>query len=108
DVQRDYADRMRQWEQAENGARFAVGDAIRTGPNATARLTLIDQSQLELAPKTTLRFLVDGAQPGEDALNVESGQVSLRVGIEELLLRTHIGLAKLLAGTEVTLRRQGD
>jgi hypothetical protein len=107
-AQRDFAASLHQWQTAEVGARFAVGDGIRTGKRGTARLELIDQTQLELAPETTLRFLVDGQQAGESALNVESGEVALRVGASDLLLRTQIGVAKLWAGTSITLTREGE
>lgn len=107
DVQRDFAAQMRAWQPAQKGDRFYLGDGVRTGPQATARLSLIDQTHLELAPGTTLRFMVDGANPGEDALNVEAGEVSMRAN-RDLLLRTHIGLAKVLSGTQLTLTRKGE
>ena len=53
----------------------------------------MDQTQLQLAQNTTLRFMVDEAQPGEQAFNVEAGEVAMRVGQKDLMLRTQIGLA---------------
>ncbi len=107
-IERDFNATRYAWQPAENGARFALGDGIRTLAGTSARLTLVDQTQLELAQNTTLRFLVDGGQDGEQSLNVETGQVSLRVGQKDLQLRTQIGLATLTAGSQVTLTKSGD
>ncbi|MFT3923472.1 MAG: FecR domain-containing protein [Myxococcales bacterium] len=107
-VERDFAAQIHDWQIAQVGAHFGLGDGVRTGNQAAARLTLMDQTQLQLAQNTTLRFMVDQAQAGEQAINVEAGAVSMRVGQKDLMLRTQIGLAKLVAGTEITLRRSGD
>jgi ferric-dicitrate binding protein FerR (iron transport regulator) len=107
-VERDFVTQIHQWQGAEVGARFGIGDGVRTGAQDSARLTLMDQTQIELARQTTLRFLIDGAEQGEQAFNIESGEVSLRVGQRDLMLRTQIGLAKVTAGSQLTLRRQGD
>lgn len=107
-IERDFNAERYSWLAAENGARFAIGDGIRTLANTSARLTLIDQTQLELAQNTTLRFLVDGSEEGEQTLNIEAGQVMLRVGEREMKLRTQIGLATLTAGSQLTLSKTGD
>lgn len=107
-VERDFAAQVQAWQVAPVGAHFGVGDGVRTGAQASARLTLMDQTQLQLAQNTTLRFLVDNTQPGEQAFNVESGEVAMRVGQKDLMLRTQIGLAKLIAGTQLTLRKTGE
>jgi ferric-dicitrate binding protein FerR (iron transport regulator) len=107
-VERDFAAQVQAWQVAQVGASFGLGDGVRTGTNTSARLTLMDQTQLQLAQNTTLRFMVDDAQQGEQAFNVEAGEVAMRVGQKDLMLRTQIGLAKLLAGTEITLRKSGE
>lgn len=107
-IERDFNAARYTWQTAESGARFVIGDGVRTLANTSARLTLIDQTQLELAQNTTLRFLVDGAEEGEQTLNIEAGQVSLRVGQKDLLLRTQIGVATLTAGSQLTLSKSGE
>ena len=55
-VDRDFADRVGTWVGAEPKTKFVVGDGIRTGADATARLELSDKSKLSLEPKTLVRF----------------------------------------------------
>ncbi len=106
-VERDFAAQVQAWQVAQVGANFGLGDGIRTGASTSARLVLMDQTQLQLAQNTTLRFMVDEVE-GEQAINVEAGEVSMRVGQKDMMLRTQIGLAKLFAGTELTLRKTDE
>ena len=106
-VERDFATQVLVWQVAQVGANFGIGDGIRTGAGTSARLTLVDQTQLQLAQNTTLRFMSDDVE-GEQSINVEAGEVAMRIGQKDLMLRTQIGLAKLIAGTEITLRKTGE
>lgn len=107
-VQRDFAARQGTWSRAELGARFVVGDGVRTGPSTVARLRLADESELEIRPDTTLRFLIDTDSPERLNLDVEDGEAVVRSGSQDLSLTTHIGRAVLKAQSTVTLDRVGD
>ncbi|MEM6960096.1 MAG: hypothetical protein AAF645_30750, partial [Myxococcota bacterium] len=41
DVERDYAASVEDWEAADSGATFRLGDGLRTSSEASARLRLV-------------------------------------------------------------------
>jgi hypothetical protein len=56
-----------------------------------------------------LRFLLQNAGEHEIlGIDVQSGEAVIQVGKSDLALRTHIGRATLLAGSEVVLTREGE
>ena len=103
-VDRDRAKQQNQWLAATQGATFFVGDAIRTGQAAGARLHLDDGSVLGLEEETLVRFL-DRAPGQEQALDVQTGEASLVASQEGLTVHTAFGLARLEAGTKINLTR---
>jgi hypothetical protein len=106
-VMRDFAAQPFAWMRAPIGARFGLGDGLRTGPDDSAQLKLVDNSALSVMPNTTLRFLTDAQD--EQGLNVdlERGEAVVRAGARDLSLRTHVGTAIVKAGSTVTLDREG-
>jgi hypothetical protein len=106
-VMRDFAAQPFSWSPAPIGARFSLGDGLRTGPDDTAQLRLVDNSALSVKPNTTLRFLNDAQD--EQGLNVdlERGEAVVQAGGRDLSLRTHVGTAIVKAGSTVTLDRAG-
>jgi hypothetical protein len=108
-VERDFAETQNSWAHARAGALFAEGDGMRTLANTSAILALADQSELRVSPNTTLRFLVQGEGEHEIlGVDVQSGEAVIQVGKSDLGLRTHIGRATLLAGSLVSLTREGE
>lgn len=107
-VERDLAASVGAWQRAEVGARFALGDGVRTIAPAQAMLELTGGGQLRVRPGTTIRFLVDGTATGERAIDVQTGEALLISGAAELRLRTHVGLAVISPGTRLTLGRNGE
>ena len=78
------------WQAAAEGGPLAIGEAIRTGPDAVARLEL-PWMALTLSPGSTLRFpdafllsaTLDGGRalidaPGLDALKLETSGATVR------------------------------
>ena len=72
-VERDRAGELNAWTQAEPGARFSMGDGVRTGKDGRAQLRLTRGSALDVSPSTLLRFL--SGPPSETNLDVEFGDV---------------------------------
>jgi hypothetical protein len=95
------------WQNSGIGAQAKAGDALRTDPNATARLQLADQSELTLQPASLLRFrpAQDGQEPEFDLLQ---GEAFIQSGDKELPVRTTVGVATLQPGARLQLKRSGD
>ena len=76
-VHRDFARSREQWQAASRGDRFAVGDGLRTGSGATARLRLVPEGEMLVESNTVVRF--QDAPPGEQArhMEVETGSVEI-------------------------------
>ena len=105
-VHRDYAASVDTWVGAEMGTGFLVGDGVRTGTNATAKLELSDGSKVRLDGETVVRFLA--TVPGDtQGLDVEMGQALLEAGDDALRLRTALGLAIIESGSRVRLSADG-
>jgi hypothetical protein len=104
-VHRDYSKKRTEWEGADPGATFALGDGLRTGAQSTAGLDLSDGSRLLVKETTTIRFLVDGAGQNEQSIDVQAGEAVVLAGAQPLFLRTHVGLAQLAPGTRAILTR---
>lgn len=103
-VNRDFDATRGQWQHAEIGAEFALGDGVRTDPPAQALLALADGSQLQMQPGTLIRFMIEGAAEGEQAFAIETGEALLTAGAAELRLHTQVGLAVLSGGSRVRLQ----
>lgn len=68
------------WAAASLGARFYLGDAVRTG-DGTAQLSLGDAQRLDMEPHTLLRF-GRARGGGEQKLSVELGAIEIAGGGE--------------------------
>jgi hypothetical protein len=106
-VERDFSDKREQWSQAELGEKFRLGDGLRTHADANAHLALNDGSQLQVRPKTTIRFFIDGTGEREQGVDLVTGEAVVRAGKSSLWLRTHVGLAMLNPGSRLILTRLG-
>lgn len=91
----------------EVGAIFELGDAIRTGREATARVALDDGSTLDVRPGTTIRFSPTRPDARTPRFDVLAGEASLTAA-GETTVETRGGRARLGAGTRVTLRATTD
>jgi ferric-dicitrate binding protein FerR (iron transport regulator) len=106
-VQRDFDAARERWQPAAIGARFTLGDAVRTDAPARASLALADGSKLQMGPGTLIRFLAEGAQDGEQPLSIETGEALLIAGAVDLRLHTQVGMAILQSGSRVRLSGAG-
>jgi hypothetical protein len=101
-VERSPAGAPERWEPADDGARFAIGDAARTGESASALLRLRGGGTARLAARTRIRFHLPGVARGR-ALDVRTGEVTLEAD-ERVALQTALGEAVLEPGTRARLR----
>ncbi len=107
-VESQRADPVAAWSGAARGERYRIGDAIRTAPDATARLRLAGNGTLDLDPDTLVRFQ---RTPGQGLdIGVEAGAVEIEAGDTELVLETEIGEARISARgrARVTAANQGE
>jgi hypothetical protein len=104
DITRDFAREPGRWLPASKGARFTLGDGLKTGAKDRANLRLADQSELSVLPNTTLRFLVDADATTGLNVDLERGQAVVH-SQRDLSLTTQVGQALLKAGSTIKLDR---
>jgi hypothetical protein len=105
-VERDFADVPLRWHEAEIGAQFSLGDAVRVGEKAQALLELHDGSRVKLPSGSLVRFRT-AENRNEHGLDVELGEAEISVADEDLVLRTELGVAVLHAGSRVRISYAG-
>ncbi len=106
-AERDRRASVNQWEKAEPGARFDVGDGVRTDASSSALLRLFDKSILNLEPKTVVRFLDRPSGPKGAKLDVEMGEATLEAGGEAVDIGLELGSARIEPHAKVRLVSRG-
>lgn len=104
-VERDYKDEVGSFERTEPGAKFRVGDAVRTGEKSLAALRLDDRGGLELQQKTLLRFLERRPGSKTQRFALEMGEATLQAANESLSVELALGVAEIDAYGRVRLAR---
>ena len=88
--------------RASRGAELRLGDALRTGADAHAQLTLTGGGALRVEPRSLVRF---SATPGATVplgIGVETGAAELEAPLEgELVFSTEFGAARVARGSRV-------
>jgi hypothetical protein len=105
EVQRNQAKKGKAWAVADIGVTFTVGDALRTAHAATAIVALEGTGKLSVRQDTVVRFQNRRPLAKRHDFDVETGQVMLEAGSNELLLATSIGMARIEANGQVLIRR---
>jgi len=101
-VERDYAGAVGEWSAAEIGARFSIGDGVRTGDASEARVSLVAGGTLRMAGDSLVRFLEqEGDRP---MVEFESGELDLTAGPGGFEVVTGEGRATLIAGSVLEIR----
>lgn len=106
-VERDFAKTAGTWEGAARGAKFELGDGVKTAVASTAVLVLFDESLLALDPGTLIRFL-DRPRAKGPKLDVMMGSATLEAGDAPLDVDLALGAARLDAHGKLRLQRAGD
>jgi len=103
-IERDFAQRLQQWEAAAIGSEFRMGDGVKSGAQSTATLTLTGNAKLSLTPKSVVRFLKD-IQEGQLGMDVEVGTANLETGDQELKVLSSVGAVVIEPGTQMRMSR---
>ncbi len=103
-VDRDYATSTERWEPARRGARFDVGDGLRTGADGRAQLSLFPQGHALVEAHTILRFSNVRPTDGVELLEVEEGIVEIDSEAVEISLRAGGDVARVQRRSRVRIR----
>lgn len=99
-ITRDFSEKKNQWSQAEVGATFAYGDALKTGPSSRASAAMASGGGVRLAENTVVRFL---PRLGSDKsrVGIELGEADVTTGSGEMVLVGAFGAAVIDAGSRL-------
>jgi hypothetical protein len=106
-AERDFRATVNRWEKADAGARFTLGDGVRTAPTSTAVVRLFDRSELVLQPKTVVRFLDQPSGPKGAKLDVEMGEATFAAGDQAVDVGLELGSAHIEAHGKIRLVAAG-
>lgn len=88
------------------GARFGIGDGLRTGKAARAELALTPDGRLRVEADTLVRFADSPPGKTEGRLQVDTGAVEIETGAAELLVDAPGGgTAQLAKSSSVRVQR---
>lgn len=105
--ERDFASSVQQWEAANVGDRFNVGDGARTDADADAEFRLLNGATLKLLPSSVIRFTQD-ENSGRLGVDVSVGSADIQSGSGEVTLDSVFGAIVLEPNSAVTLNRNGE
>lgn len=94
------------WNAADVGARFSMGDALKTGVASTAALRFFPDGALRVQPDTVIRFL-DAPPDAPRRLQVESGQIEIEA-VSSIDVATAGGVARVAKGSRVSVVARDD
>ncbi|HEY2735707.1 MAG TPA: hypothetical protein VGI70_17035 [Polyangiales bacterium] len=92
-VERDFASAREAWNPAAVGARFDMGDGLRTGPGASATLALKRGGRMLIKSDTIVRFSRVRGEVTD--IEIATGEVTVETGEVDLGVQTARGLVKL-------------
>ena len=103
-VDRDWADKLNQWEGAVVGATFALGDGLRTGEQAQARLEFSAGGQLRVGSGSLVRLSASaptGSGASNTGVEIVTGGAELLAGPAAMRFLTKIGPATVAPNSRV-------
>lgn len=106
-VDRSLAAAPQRWTRVRVGDGFFLGDAVRTGDQSRAELSLDDGGGIALQSRTILRFVAAPPGRGGTGLRIDAGEVELEVQGAGLSVATLIGTAWIERGSVARLRSSG-
>jgi hypothetical protein len=97
------------WRAAPTGTTFDVGDVLRTGPAARARLGLAGGGAIRVGENARLRFR-RGAVAGQQApdIAIDLGAAELEETVSDLSIITAVGPARVERGAHVRVVADGE
>ncbi len=105
EVERDHAPKVGAFAATSIGAKFLIGDGVKTRKNASATLLLADGAKLALEPSTLVRFLERATGKGGQKLDVELGRAEITTGDQPSLFDTAFGIAIIQPKSTLVLTR---
>ena len=97
------------WAIAGQGVTFVVGDVLRTGAAARARLRLTNGAMIRVSENARIRFARGTLPTGKGAdLNVELGSADVEAAGEEVAVVTALGVARVERGARVRVSSDGE
>jgi len=95
------------WTSAAPGFAFVVGDGLRTGAHAQARLQLTNGTVIRVLENARIRFARGTLPAGKTDLNVELGTAEVETATAEVALVTGLGVARIERGARVRVSSDG-
>jgi hypothetical protein len=104
-VERDWANRVNAWRRADLGARFRVGDGVRSKENSSAIVELSEGSCVRVKSQTMIRFSrsTSGASPSD--VDVQMGEAEVVAGNRPVTVITRTGIATVKSGSRLQIRK---
>lgn len=99
DVDQSEQDAPSTWQAAEVGHVFHVGDGVRTGEDAKARVELLPAGALILGENSRVRF-----GPEDRLVGLEVGAAEIESGPDGVAIATAVGQARLEPSSRVRVR----
>jgi hypothetical protein len=108
-VERDFGRAPEVWSGADLGARFNLGDGLRTGPSAQATLALPRRARLLVKSDTVVRFKrsLDSSLPLSQ-IEMQQGELTIETGALDLGVNTARGVVRLTQGTSVRMKSESQ
>jgi len=103
-VTRDFKKQVGQWRPVKKGDLFYIGDGIKTGKSASAKLKIVPEGEMLVQSDTLVRF--QATAPGEEIrrVQVQTGSIEIDSARAPLQIRTEIGLARIERGSRLQLK----
>lgn len=105
-VERDSANKMEQWIEAEPGDEFYGGDGARTAASETAQFRLKNGARLTLKPSSKIRFETR-VEKNALGITVELGEVDVQTATGPLTIDSEFGPIQIFANSKLALKRNG-
>ncbi len=107
-VERDWSIRLEEWDKADVGAQFELGDGVRAGLHSGAELKLTQGPHVRLLADTRIRFLRSLTEKAVSGVDVETGEAEIIGGSNAQKLMIGIGLVELKPGTKIRIKKRDD
>ncbi|HKP55953.1 MAG TPA: hypothetical protein VJV78_04510 [Polyangiales bacterium] len=106
-VDRDFARAVNTWSPAAVGARFEMGDGLRTGPQASAKLALRSGGRVLMKSDTVLRFLskLGTIQPA-GLFEIVSGELTVETETHDVGIGTSRGVVRVSPNSALRVRAE--
>jgi len=100
-AEKQFHDKKSSWVKAQRGTVFSFDDALRTGAQSQAWVSLDAGSRFRLGELSEVRFLRHAHERLKYLLHVETGAAEIVGGDEGLAFETEIGVARVARGSKV-------